>query len=44
MTVKVELAQQDDGHFQVTHITNGEEIFAPIVKGVEDYWTMQGWQ
>lgn len=44
MTVKVELAQQDDGHFQVTHITNGEEIFDPIVKGVEDYWTMQGWQ
>ena len=44
MTVKVELAQQDDGHFQVTHITNGEEIFDPIVKGVEDYWTLQGWQ
>lgn len=44
MTVKVELVQKSDGHFQVTHITNTDEIFDPIVKGIEDYWTLQGWQ
>ena len=44
LTVKAELVQQDDGHYMLTRITNGEEIFYPIVKGVEDYWTLQGWQ
>ena len=44
MTVKVELVQKSDGHFQVTHITNTDEIADPIVKGIEDYWTLQGWQ
>ena len=44
LTVKAELTQQDDGHYQLTRITNGEDIFYPIVKGIEDYWTLQGWQ
>ena len=44
LTVKAELTQQADGHYQLTRITNGEDIFYPIVKGIEDYWTLQGWQ
>ena len=44
LTVKAELLQQPDGHFMLTRITNGEDIFYPIVKGIEDYWTLQGWQ
>lgn len=44
LTVKAELTQQADGHYMLTRITNGEDIFYPIVKGIEDYWTLQGWQ
>lgn len=44
LTVKAELTQQPDGHYMLTRITNGEDIFYPIVKGIEDYWTLQGWQ
>lgn len=44
LTVQAELTQQADGHYMLTRITNGEEIFYPIVKGIEDYWTLQGWQ
>lgn len=44
LTVKAELMQHEDGHFQVMRISNIEDMFAPVVKGVEDYWTLQGWQ
>lgn len=44
LTVKAELTQQPDGRYMLTRITNGEDIFYPIVKGIEDYWTLQGWQ
>lgn len=44
MTVKAELMQHEDGHFQVMRISNIEEMFPPVVKGIEDYWTLQGWQ
>ena len=44
LTVQAELVEQPDGHYMLTRITNGEEIFYPIVKGIEDYWTLQGWQ
>ena len=44
LTVQAELTQQPDGHYMLTRITNGEDIFYPIVKGIEDYWTLQGWQ
>ena len=44
LTVKAELTKQSDGHYMLTRIANGEDIFYPIVKGIEDYWTLQGWQ
>lgn len=44
LKVKVELMQQEDGHFKVMRISNIEDMFAPMVKGIEDYWTLQGWQ
>lgn len=44
LTVKAELMQQEDGHFKVMRISNIEDMFAPMVKGIEGYWTLQGWQ
>lgn len=44
LTLQVELTEQADGHYQLTRILNGEDIFYPIVQGIEDYWTLQGWQ
>ncbi|TYZ23345.1 hypothetical protein [Selenomonas ruminis] len=44
LTIEAELEQQADGHWQVVHLANIEDAFYPVVKGIEDYWTMQGWQ
>lgn len=44
LTVKIRLRQQEDGHWQVVSVDNVDELFAPVVRGVEDYWTLQGWQ
>ncbi|WP_028129950.1 hypothetical protein [Selenomonas sp. AE3005] len=44
LTLKAALEQQSDGHWQVVGLSNVEEVFYPVVKGIEDYWTLQGWQ
>lgn len=44
LTVKLDLEEQADGHWKVVRIANADEVFAPIVQGIEDYWTLQGWQ
>ena len=44
LVVKVCLEEQEDGHYMVTRVTNAEEGFPPVVKAVEDYWTLKGWQ
>ena len=44
LTLKLRLAPAADGHYMVKSISNPEEIFYPVVKGIEDYWTLQGWQ
>lgn len=44
LTLKVALEQQPAGHWQVVKLVNVEEAFYPVVKGIEDYWTLQGWQ
>ncbi|MBQ4212337.1 MAG: hypothetical protein II651_04105, partial [Selenomonas sp.] len=44
LTLKAALEQQSDGHWQVVGLSNVEEAFYPVVKGIEDYWTLQGWQ
>ena len=44
LTLRLRLEPAEDGRYRLTRIENAEEIFYPIVKGVEDYWTFQGWQ
>ena len=44
LTLRLRLEPAEDGHYRLTRIENAEEMFYPIVKGVEDYWTLQGWQ
>lgn len=44
LTIEAELEQQDDGYWKVVHIANIEDAFYPVVKGIESYWTLQGWQ
>jgi len=44
LTAVVELEQQKDGHWQIKRFANVPEMFNPLVKGIEDYWTLQGWQ
>jgi len=44
LSITAELEQQEDGHWQVVHLANIEEVFYPVVKGIEAYWTLQGWQ
>ncbi len=44
LTLRLTLMQQPDGHWRVTHIANVDEMFYPVLKGIEDYWTLQGWQ
>jgi hypothetical protein len=44
LSITAELEQREDGHWQVVHLANIEEVFYPVVKGIEAYWTLQGWQ
>lgn len=44
LTLKVSLEVQEDGHWKVVRISNVKELFYPVVDGIENYWTMQGWQ
>ena len=44
LTLKVALEQQSDGHWKVVRVTNVKELFYPVVDGIENYWSLQGWQ
>lgn len=44
LTLKLQLEQAEDGHWRVTRVTNVKDAFYPVVDGVENYWTLQGWQ
>ena len=44
LTLKVALEEQQDGHWKVIRVSNVKELFYPVVDGIENYWTMQGWQ
>lgn len=44
LTLRLTLTEQPDGHWRVTRIANVDEMFYPVLKGIEDYWTLQGWQ
>lgn len=43
LIMKLELQQQESGQWCVMRVANVEEVFDPIVKGIEDYWDLQGW-
>lgn len=43
LEMQVELSEQPDGHWRVERVANVQELFAPVLKGIEDYWDMQGW-
>ncbi len=43
-TLELSLEEQPDGHWMVTRVSNVGELFYPVIKGIEDYWTLQGWQ
>ena len=44
LTLKVALEEQADGHWKAVRVSNVKELFYPVVDGIENYWTMQGWQ
>ena len=44
LTLKVALEQQEDGRWKAVRVSNVKELFYPVVDGIENYWTMQGWQ
>ena len=44
LTLKVTLEEQVDGHWKVVRVSNVKELFYPVVDGIENYWTLQGWQ
>lgn len=44
LTLKVTLEQQKDGRWKAVRVSNVKELFYPVVDGIENYWTMQGWQ
>ncbi len=44
LTLKVALEEQQDGRWKVVRVSNVKELFYPVVDGIENYWTMQGWQ
>ena len=44
LTVVLELTRQPDEHWKVTRVHNVDEAFDPVLKGIEDYCTLQGWQ
>ena len=44
LTLRVELEPQEDGRWKAVRVSNVKELFYPVVDGIENYWTMQGWQ
>ena len=44
LTLKVALEEQADGRWKAVRVSNVKELFYPVVDGIENYWTMQGWQ
>ena len=44
LTLKVALEEQQDGRWKVVRVSNVKELFYPVVDGIENYWTLQGWQ
>ncbi|WP_029541379.1 hypothetical protein [Selenomonas sp. AB3002] len=44
LTLKVALEQQGDGRWKAVRVSNVKELFYPVVDGIENYWTLQGWQ
>ena len=44
LTLKVALEEQEDGYWKAVRVSNVKELFYPVVDGIENYWTMQGWQ
>ena len=40
--MKLEM-EKENGQWRVMRVANVEEVFGPIVKGIEDYWDLQGW-
>lgn len=44
LTLELELSQAADGHWKVTQVRNVKDAFYPVVDGIENYWTLQGWQ
>ncbi len=40
--LKLEM-EKENGQWRVMRVANVEEVFGPIVKGIEDYWDLQGW-
>ena len=44
LTLKVALEEQADGHWKAVRVSNVKELFYPVVDGIENYWTMMGWQ
>ena len=44
LTLKAAMEQQTDGRWKVVRVSNVKELFYPVVDGIENYWTMQGWQ
>ncbi|WP_029541388.1 hypothetical protein [Selenomonas sp. AB3002] len=44
LTLKVAMEEQQDGRWKVVRVSNVKELFYPVVDGIENYWTMQGWQ
>jgi len=43
LNMKLEMQEQEDGHWRVERVANVDEMFAPVLKGIEDYWDLQGW-
>ena len=44
LTLKAALEEQQDGRWKVVRVSNVKELFYPVVDGIENYWTMMGWQ
>ena len=44
LTLKAAMEQQSDGRWKVVRVSNVKELFYPVVDGIENYWTLQGWQ
>lgn len=42
--LELSLEEQPDGHWMITRVSNVGELFYPVIQGIEDYWTLQGWQ